>query len=248
MATLALVNPRRRRKMSALQKKYFGAHKKRRKSASARAANPRRRRRTHARRHNVYLNPRRRSRRSITRNANPSRRARHANPNLRNVTASVMPTLRAGMIGATGALGLDLLWGYTSQYLPASIAGSPIAQYAAKLAGAILVGIAGNMVMKGKGRDLAVGATTVVLHDALKAQVQSSFPSIKLGEYLTYAPTVGGAMGRPRILSTGMGEYLNGLGSAGGDSISNREINDGYQIDANSGVDYLDDSAGNYNY
>lgn len=124
-----------------------------------------------------------------------------------------MPTLKAGAIGATGALGLDLLWGYGAQYLPASIAGSPIAQYAVKLLGALAVGMIGGKILKGKGAALAVGATTVVLHDALKAQIKSSFPSIPLGEYLTFAPTMGTMPRAGRLLSSGMGEYLSGLPS-----------------------------------
>jgi hypothetical protein len=108
-----------------------------------------------------------------------------------------------------------LLWGYGSQYLPAQIAGSAIAQYAAKLFGAILVGMIGNQVLRGRGRELAVGATTVVLHDALKAQLKASFPTLQLGEYLTYAPTVGSMRRAGPMLSTGMGEYLSGIPNTG---------------------------------
>jgi hypothetical protein len=167
------------------------------------------------------MNPRRRrSRRSITR----SFRRRRRNPSFRgglsSVKNSVVPTLKAGFTGALGALGLDLLWGYGKTYLPASIAGSAIAQYAAKLAGAILVGMAANKLpipfVRGKGRDLAVGAATVVLHDALKAQLQASFPTLQLGEYLTYAPAVGSMRRAGALLDTGMGEYLSGIPNDGG--------------------------------
>lgn len=211
MAKLLLVNPRRRkRKMSALQRKYFGNPKRRKKHTHWGAVSSHKRR----------VNPKRRYHR---------RHARTINPSIRGFTSSVMPTLKAGGIGATGALGLDLLWGYTSGYLPASIAGSPLAQYAAKLVGAILVGMGGNMLLKGKGRDLAVGATTVVLHDALKAQLKVSVPSLKLGEYLTYAPTVGTMRRAGRLLSTGMsgvGEYLSGLPNS---SLQNEiQYQDGY--------------------
>lgn len=130
-----------------------------------------------------------------------------------------MPTLKAGFTGALGALGLDLLWGYGKTYLPASIAGSAIAQYAAKLAGAILVGVAANKLplpfISGKGREMAVGAATVVLHDALKAQLQASFPTLQLGEYLTYAPTVGSMRRAGAMLDTGVGEYLSGIPNDG---------------------------------
>lgn len=202
MAKVLLLNPRRRRKrrMSALQRKYFG---KRRRSGATRS---RRRRRSHA----VMSNPRRR-RRSLTRMF----RRRRRNPSFRgalsSVRSGVVPTLKGGLVGAVGALGLDALWGYGKDYLPASIAGSPLAQYAAKLLGAVLVGFVGNKLLRGKGQQLATGAATVVLHDAMKAQIQASFPSIKLGEYLTYAPTVGTTRRAGRLLSTGVGEYLSGI-------------------------------------
>lgn len=208
MAEILLVNPRRRKRRKS-------ATRSRRRRHSAPRAHRRRRRRTVARRrHNVYMNPRhRRSRRRLTRGYR-----RRRNPSLRGsisgVKNALVPTLKAGLIGATGALGLDLLWGYGSRYLPATIAGSAWAQYAAKLLGAILVGMLGNKLMPGRGRDLAVGASTVVLHDALKAQIRSSFPSVPLGEYLTYAPAVGTMRRAGRLLDTGMGEYLHGLPNA----------------------------------
>lgn len=218
MAEIMLVNPRRRkrrRKMSAKQARYFG--KRRRAHASA---TPRRRRR---RRGNptAFLNPhrRRRSRRAITRG---HKRRRRSNPSFRGMTAGALPMIREGFTGALGALGLDVLWGYSKSYLPATIAGSPLAQYAAKLVGAILIGMIGGRVpgLRGRGRALAVGAATVVLHDALKAQVQASFPQIPLGEYLTYAPTVGTMPYAGRVLSSGipangMGEYLSGIPNDG---------------------------------
>ncbi len=145
--------------------------------------------------------------------------------------------LKAGGIGALGALGLDVLMGYANPYLPASIAGSPIAQYAIKLAGALAVGMVGGKVLRGRGQALAVGATTVVLHDALKAQVQSSFPSIPLGEYLTYAPTTGAMRRAGRVLSTGMsgvGEYLSGLPNTENDGTFTTE----YTTDGMNGMDY----------
>lgn len=234
MAELLLVNPARRkrrksrRKMTAKQLKYFGGGRKRRSRTRARVTTKRRRRRSV-----VAVNPRRRrrSRRALTvgfrrRRRNPSMRA-----SLGSIQNSVVPLLKAGGMGAAGAIGLDLLWGYGKGMLPATIAGSPIAQYGAKLLGAILVGIAGDMVFKGKGKELATGAATVVLHDAMKAQLQTSFPTLQLGEYLTYAPTVGSARQAGRLLSTGMGEYLNGLPQAVGYS----EDSSGFYGDGDGG-------------
>lgn len=198
MAEILLVNPRRRRRRKS------GSKARRRRSAPR--ATRRRRRRSVAR----LANPRRRSRRSLTRSV----RRRRRNPSLRGLTSGVVPLLKDGFIGASGALGLDLLWGQGKKFLPVSVAGSAIAQYAAKLAGAILIGIIGNKLKPGSGRALSVGAATVVLHDAMKAQVAATFPSLPLGEYLTFAPTVGSMSRAGRLMSTGLngvGEYLSGL-------------------------------------
>jgi hypothetical protein len=225
MAEILLVNPRKRRKrrtgarrkLSALQQKYFGKRRKRttrsRRRATPAAVAPRRRRRRSAAR---LSNPRRRRRRIITQSFRTIRRRRRSNPSLRGGLSGLPRTgislLKSGGVGALGALGLDMVWGYSREALPASIAGSPLAQYALKLLGAIAVGWVGEKVLRGRGRELAVGATTVVLHDALKAQVAASFPSIKLGEYLTFAPAEGVMDRAGRLLSTGgMGEYLSGL-------------------------------------
>lgn len=231
---LLLSNPRKRgakkrRKMSAKQAKYFGGGRKRRVKRRASAK----------RRHAVVAAAPRRHRRRRHAAVSVRRLRRKSNPSFRGMSASVMPTLKAGAIGATGALGLDLLWGYGSQYLPASVASSPLAQYAVKLAGALAVGVIGNKVLRGRGRDMAVGAATVVLHDALKAQIKASFPTVQLGEYLTYAPTVGGTMRRAgRVLSTGMGEYLSGLPDQNGVTMAFDEdgANGTYSADNLSGT------------
>jgi hypothetical protein len=210
MSEILLVNPKKRRKsrrkMSALQAKYFGGGRKRRHKRRTASSTNRRRRTSVV----VHSNPRRRRRSLITRSVRRMRR-RHSNPSFRPSLGGAVPMLKAGAVGAVGALGLDFLWGYGKSYLPASIAGSALAQYAVKLAGALAVGIIGGKVLKGKGKDLAVGATTVVLHDAFKAQLLSAMPSLPLGEYLSYAPVQGSMRRAGRVLSTGMGEYLSGL-------------------------------------
>lgn len=205
MAEIMLVgNPRRRgakkrrRKMSALQRKYFGG---------GRASNPKRRKRRKARTA-VAVKRRRRSNPSFRRS---SVRRRRRNPSLRGMTTGVAPLLKAGLLGATGAIGLDILWGQASKFMPAQIAGSALAQYAAKLIGAMAVGFLGGKLLRGRGGALAAGAATVVIHDALKAQMQASLPSLPLGEYLTFAPTVGAMPRAGQFMSTGVGEYLQGL-------------------------------------
>ncbi|MGE0294713.1 MAG: hypothetical protein AB7P97_20370 [Hyphomonadaceae bacterium] len=196
---LLLVNPRRRkrRKLSAKQRKYFG---KRRRRRATRAAAPRRRRRRA-----VAAAPRRRRRRAVMR---VSRRRRRSNPSLRSFTGSIVPTVKAGVIGALGALGLDVAIGYLAPKLPAQLQ-TGYGLTATKVLGAIAVGIAGGYALRGRGGDLAKGAMTVVLHDELKRVVAAQFPTIPLGEYFSVAPTVGypGIAYNP---ATGMGEYFTG--------------------------------------
>jgi hypothetical protein len=166
MAGLLLVNsrkrqPRRKPKVSSHRRRKVHAKRTyRKRRAVAVMGNPHRRR---ARAHN----PRRRY---------------HRNPSFRGLAGGVVPTLKAGAVGAVGALGVDLVVGYGAKYLPTSMQ-SGIALTAAKLVAAILVGTIGNKVLRGKGKELAVGAVTVQLHDLAKAQLMAAMPSLPLGQY-----------------------------------------------------------------
>lgn len=210
MAELLLVaNPRKRRrkgkrKMSALQRKYFGGkkHRRRAKRRHAVAAAPRRRRRRSARRvpHMGYTVGRKRIRRL---KLNPHRRhyRRRHNPSFRGFTGAIMPTVKSGATGATGALLLDVAWGFISgnatlsPYLSNQYVG-----LAAKGVTAVAVGALGGRVLRGKGTALAVGAMTVTLHDFLKALLQSTMPGM-------FGP--GGSLPLGSYLS-GFGSYLSG--------------------------------------
>jgi hypothetical protein len=108
---------------------------------------------------------------------------------------------RAGLTGALGALGLDLAWGYGSSYLPSAL-NTGYVQYLAKALGAVLIGIVGGKLLKGKGRDLTVGAMTVVIHDLLKSTAQSVMPTLPLGAYVGTSPIV--AYGAPAVSPAGM--------------------------------------------
>lgn len=215
MAEILLVNPRRRRKNSSKRR----AHRK----------NPHRRR-AHRK------NPRHRRR------ANPHFRfhRRRRNPSLLGGTSGIMGTLKTsaktGLVGALGALGLDLTWGYGSSYLPAAL-NTGYVMYLSKALMAALVGIVGGKLLKGRGQALATGAMTVVFHDALKSTLQTAMPSLPLGAYVGTSPIVAygaPAVGYPQIgvprtgiglrtgaipSATAMGEYLGGVGGWGGASV-----------------------------
>jgi hypothetical protein len=202
MAELLLVNPspRRRKKTHRRRRKSHHAHRRVRRHH---AAAPRRHRR---RRANPHFRLRRRRR----------------NPSLRGLAGSVLPTLKSGFTGALGGLGLDLLTGQliNATWFPATMK-SGLSWTAVKIAGAIAVGLVGNKVLHGKGKALADGAMVVVLHDALRAQLAGMLPaSVPLGEYITYAPTVGYTPGTALPLSTGLNAYLTGEGSGLGEYVA----------------------------
>lgn len=231
---LVVANPkrrrRRRRKLSAKQLAAgFGGkrHKRRRKSSHRR------------RRHVAHTVPRRRRRRRSSgvrrpavgytvgtkrirrRKLNPIRRhryRRHRNPmSVGGIKSAIMPTVKEGFTGALGALGLDVLWGFAAGN--ATIGAYVSNQYvgfAAKLLGAVLVGAVGGKVMRGKGRELAVGAATVAEHDFLKSLLQSMAPSIfgaggsvPLGAYLSGSAPIVGSTSVPQTYLP-FGAYLSG--------------------------------------
>lgn len=195
MAEILLVNPLRRRKAKASKRR--------------RKASPRRARRTRrAVTVSVKANPKRRRR--YAKRVGASRRRYRRNPSFRGVTGQIVPTIKSGFVGALGGLGLDVLSGFVIPKLPAA-AQVGYGKTAVKVLGAVLVGILGNMAMRGKGRDLATGAMTIVIHEALKAQVSSAFPTLPMGEYFSAGPAVGygGEIAAP--MSTGIGEYFNPL-------------------------------------
>lgn len=136
------------------------------------------------------------------------------------IKSSIMPTVKEGFTGALGALGLDVLWGFAAGN--ATIGAYVSNQYvgfAAKLLGAVLVGAVGGKVMRGKGRELAVGAATVAEHDFLKSLLQSMAPtifgaggSVPLGAYLSGSAPIVGTTSIPQsyLPFSGMGAYLSG--------------------------------------
>lgn len=143
---------------------------------------------------------------------------------LRSVGSSFLPIVKSGALGAVGALANDALIGQVSKlsFLPAALQ-SGYGRHALKVASAVAVGAVGNMVARGKGRDLAVGAATVAMHDLLKDVIVTNLPSVGayLGDYEDvsgYNPAAlvddSAGMGE-YIASPGMGEYVPGF--VGGD-------------------------------
>lgn len=190
-------------------------------------ANPHRRKR---RRRHRARNPRGRHHRA--RRGNPLRRfrrRRHSNPSFRGVVGGIMPTVKAGLVGAGGALALDAVWGRFGPMLPSSLSNTYV-QFAVKALLASAIGMFGGKILRGKGRDLAVGAMTVATHDLLKTTLQQAMPTVfgtggplALSGYGTYlsgsAPIVGTATFprtySPRMNTSGFGTYLSGDNASG---------------------------------
>lgn len=197
MPELMLINPRKRRKrrkMTAKQRQYFG---KRRKRTRARS-------RSVAPFSGVSMNPKRRRRRSRSRGRTFSAARRYKrNPIKFSPMQFVQSTLMPSAIGAGGALGLDLLMGFLP--LPAAMKTGPM-RPVIKLAGAVGIGmLAGMLTNRRTAEQITAGAVTVVLYDTLKGFAQKAMPNLVLGEdeypaleYLSPAQSV-----------DGMGEYVS---------------------------------------
>lgn len=163
----------------------------------------RKKKKSHARRRTAKKASRKSYRRKSHR-ASRSRVSYRRNPSVRNVTGMVVPTVKAGFFGALGGLGNDLLYGYGKQYLPAMLQ-SGVGRHATKILTAVLVGVAGNFVLKGRGQALANGAATVAIHEALKEQLASFAPSLPLGAMDEAPGLLGMDPGSP---VEGVGEYM----------------------------------------
>lgn len=173
-----------------------GKRKNRRKSKAKRSHRRRKSaRRSHSRRKSVRVHARR----------NPVSR----------ITGSVMPTIKGGFVGALGGLGNDLLYGYGKRFLPAVLQAG-YGRHATKILSAVVVGIAGNYVLKGKGQALATGAATVAIHEALKEQLATFAPSLPLGAMDEQPGLLGYDAAMPVDGDDLMGEYIDsGVGDVG---------------------------------
>lgn len=109
------------------------------------------------------------------------RRARR-NPIMGLSASSAIDQVKDGALGAVGGLLNDAVYGYGKGYLPVALQDG-YGRIGAKLGLAVVVGLLANKFMPGKGRAIAVGAATVVLHEAGKALINQQAPSIPLGAY-----------------------------------------------------------------
>ena len=197
MATIALVNPKRRRrrssrrrKMTAKQLQYFGKRRSRRSSRrrSVAAASPRRRRR----RASVGRRVRRHARRF----------ARHTGGGVSlrgmNFNSFLKGTLIPSAVGAAGALGVDLMLGYATPYLPTMLTSGPVVPLT-KIAAAVGLGVLAQGVTKDRniGEHVMAGAITVVAYQWIRDMAKAQFPTLPLSEYVSGMGYAGPALAFP---------------------------------------------------
>ena len=164
MANLLLLNPgkKRRRKMTAKQRKYFG--KKRARRVSVHVAKRGRRKAVIT----VATNPRRRHRRRLS--INPRRRRHYrTNPAPRLSVRSITGQLQDAAVGAVGSTVVDVAMGFVGPRLPAALV-TPTTYPIVKGAAAILLGALGNMagLRKWSGK-MAEGSLTVTLAGLIRS-------------------------------------------------------------------------------
>ncbi len=201
-------NPRKRRgskRRSAAQRAAT-----RRMIAANRATrhNPKRRRK--ARKASAAPAVSRRIRRTRSRSRSVSRRA---SASMRGIGGGAMGILKAGAIGAGGAIAVDVAQGFVNGFLPVSMNSKINADgttnylnYAVK--GALAVGLAhfgGKVVSSETAKRMAVGSMTVMAYELLRPFAASVLPaSMSLG---WYSPGMTFKAGSQSGLAPGMGRY-----------------------------------------
>jgi len=212
MAHAMILNPRRKkrkgpRRMSALQRKYFGkrkAKRSRKPTVLIATTNPRRKKRRHHRRHTSHKRHHRRSRKLFSFKRNPRRVRRlrfRRNPlfDTSMLTGMVAPAA----IGAGGAILVDLAVGNLP--LPPSLVQGPLLPLV-RVGAALLLGTAvGEFAGREAGQAAAAGGVTVVIYQLFRQFLATQAPNIQLGRY------VGRYVGRKRRALAGGRMHRRGL-------------------------------------
>jgi len=206
MPELMLVNPHKRRRRKSKAVKATKRRKYRRLKTSARRKFRRKSKALRAIRISGVPNPKR-------------RRIRRYSRNPISMGGFVRNNLMPAAVGAGGALGLDVLLGFATPYLPAMVTTGP-ARSVLRLAGAVGIGMLATQFAGRKvGEQVMLGAVTVTVYDVLKGLVRTMMPTLALGdaeELGYYSPGMPVGEYVPEQLSeyvsSDMGEYVAGIG------------------------------------
>lgn len=206
MPQLMLVNPRKKKATRGKKKVMATRRKKRRTAAQKRATaklvaynkrrrraatTPRRRRKPAARKRvATYARSRSTGRRPtarlVRRRRKNTKRGYYPNPRRRmgvqGMARRIMRNqVQPAMVQASGALLLDIGYGYFGSYIPAQF-NTGMLRHATK--GVIAIGLgwlAQNFVRNETANQLATGALTITMHDAMRELTAQFMPNIPLG-------------------------------------------------------------------
>lgn len=209
MAELMLVNPRKRKrakKKMATRRRRTPAQKaatrklvalnRRRATAKRNPAKRRRKRPIGTRQYaksqrtkrtpTTRLRARRRKNRVRGYYPNPRRRARTGRGMVQNI---INRQLQPAAIQASGAIGLDVIYGYFGNFIPAQL-NTGMMRHVTKGVVALGMGfVVSNFVKNATANEMSKGALTVVMHDAFKEALQQFMPAIPLGDVGYYNPS-----------------------------------------------------------
>lgn len=167
--------------------------------------------------------PRRRAAYRATRTMAPVRRRRRNQIRRMGPQGWMNDIIMPAVTAATGALALDAAWGYLP--LPVDIKQGPM-KHLAKAAGALALYWGASMVVRPKTAEaMAVGALTVVAHQAAKEMIMQFMPEVgmrmamyddvSMGYYNAGLPVGGYARQNGALPAHGMGLYVPNGGGAG---------------------------------
>jgi hypothetical protein len=223
MQELLIANPRpkKRRKMSALQRKYFGKRRTTKSRPKARrvrvvrvSRNPRpvrRRRSRSVSRAVAVAAPRRRSRsRRIYARARSAGRSfsSRLGGTSKKLFGMIPSKIIPAMVGAGGALAVDMAWGYLP--IPASLQTGPLAPVT-RIAAILGMGYAAKFIAgETYAQEFTVGGLTVTMYDLAKTWMQANAPNLLAPSAAAPAATTGMYVGyyNPARFSPNMGMYV----------------------------------------
>ena len=148
---------------------------------------------------------------------NPRRRTRTPRGMIQNI---VQKQLQPAAIQASGAIGLDVVYGYFGNFIPAQL-NTGMIRHVTKGVVALGIGfVASNFVKNQTANEMAKGALTVTMHDAFKEALQQWMPAIPLGDvgYYNPSPVYNANNGVGYFESEAGSGYANGLGYFSQDS------------------------------
>jgi hypothetical protein len=124
-----------------------------------------------------------------------------------NFNSFLKGTLVPSAVGAAGALGVDLMLGYATPYLPTMFTSGPMVPLT-KIAAAVGLGMLAQGVTKDRsiGEHVMAGAITVVAYGWVRDLVKAQFPTLPLSEYVSGMGYAGPAYAFPDRL----GMYVGG--------------------------------------